>query len=270
MKIQHFVITRFCCKTFSNSNMRKLDPLSPDNLATRFRLLEMICLPSIQSQKNQDFTWVILVDPDLNSASVNHLAELVLQRPNTILHHCIPTMDFLSLDWLVLYMKEEADYILTSIFDDDDTAPANFVSHLHEIIFDQAVKNKLPVMKTYGFSEILSWDIVSSDKYPFGTISPWNRGTKVSSCGFSFLCKYPKYDFNVMGIQHNYAMELLAFPEMKAFGRTAHAQEKIIKALENNVEDLSEWKKRRNFLTLVDNLVPLLCRITYLMFNKPD
>ena len=44
------------------------------------------------------------------------------------------------------YMEEDVDYILTSNFDDDDTASENFVSHLHEKIFDQAAKNKLPVM----------------------------------------------------------------------------------------------------------------------------
>ena len=183
-----------------------LDPLNPDRLATRFFLLEMLCLPSIQSQTNQNFTWIILVDPNLNGPSVNKLEELVSQRPNTILHQHIPTIDFLSLDWLVPYMEEDVDYILTSNFDDDDTASENFVSHLHEKIFDQAAKNKLPVMKTYGFREIITWDIVSSDKHPFGTISPWNRKTKVSSCGFSFLCKYPEYDINAMGMEHRYAM----------------------------------------------------------------
>jgi len=205
-KIQHFLITRFCCKNILTRKNTGLDPLNPDRLATRFFLLEMLCLPSIQSQTNQNFTWIILVDPNLNGPSVNKLEELVSQRPNTILHQHIPTIDFLSLDWLVPYMEEDVDYILTSNFDDDDTASENFVSHLHEKIFDQAAKNKLPVMKTYGFREIITWDIVSSDKHPFGTISPWNRKTKVSSCGFSFLCKYPEYDINAMGMEHRYAM----------------------------------------------------------------
>ena len=51
---------------------------------------------------------------------------------------------------------------------------------------------------------------------------------------------------------------MLAFPEMKVQGRSALAQKKIIKALRNNVEKLSELRKDGQFFDLSQKLGPVI------------
>ena len=46
---------------------RLYDPLDPARLALRFSLFEIITLPSLLGQTDQDFTWVLLIDPALDA-----------------------------------------------------------------------------------------------------------------------------------------------------------------------------------------------------------
>jgi len=259
MNIQHFVITRFCCKTYDNGSGKKprLHPLSYINLETRFRLLEMICLPSLMAQSNQNFTWIILIDPELDNKDQNRLKQIALQQPNTILHQCLPLIDFLSLNWLEQYIEDGTNYVLTSNLDDDDAVPVDFVKHLHKRIFEQEANKVLPVMKAYGFRQIVNWDISPSYLCPFGTLSPWHRKAKVSACGFSFLCKYPEYNINVMGVNHTIAMELLDFSTPDIVGKHALIQQKIKQQLENNDENMVLWEEAQ-FFDLSRQLGPVI------------
>lgn len=73
--IQHFIITRF--------NLRSLDPesgicLDPTWLSQRFDLFERFCYPTVQTQSEQDFTWLVLFDestPQPFRARIEQLAD---------------------------------------------------------------------------------------------------------------------------------------------------------------------------------------------------
>ena len=51
----------------------------------RLALFETFCLPSMLSQTNQNFLWVIRTDPDLNPELLQQLIRLLEGRPNFIL-----------------------------------------------------------------------------------------------------------------------------------------------------------------------------------------
>lgn len=212
MKIAHFIITRFCYRawdTFSHINSPtfndRSDPLRPENLEFRLKLLEMIAAPAIIDQTNNNFSWIIIVDRELPTRYKDQLQRVIQAKNNAFLYTYTLEDQLERLDWLVPYIEDNADAVVTTLHDDDDAIPLDFVEKLQGYLLGEAAQRQFTDYKILGCKEIVQWDLMTSSDYPLGWKSDWHRGSSVASCGFTLYCKYPEYNFSIMGMRHPYA-----------------------------------------------------------------
>lgn len=258
MRIEHLIITRFSIRGLEFANRNIPDPLDPDNLALRFRLFEMVCLPSILAQTSQDFGWVLLVDKDLLPEFREKLAKLVGDKERVYLHNYDASENVENLDWLGSFWTGTPDYVLTTLLDDDDAIPNDFVRALHSHLSKVEESGKLPPFKIIGNKQIVQWDLVTSRKAPLGWKSPWHRGNYTASVGFSLFCKYPEDKFSVLKVGHVQAENYFNWSVPPANDRVIACREALGRAAESSNEDIYAWSKEDTFYDIAQDVGPVL------------
>jgi hypothetical protein len=218
--IEHFLITRFSYRASDASRnvaspTRKISegPLNPERLDLRFKLFECTCLPSVKAQTDQGFQWIIIVDKDLPPDYRSRLETLLGGRSNYFIHTYDPEVRMDRLEWLARYFRgdQEPAYVLSTNLDDDDALPDNFVACVREHVGSAHSKGGLPPVKILGITQIMQWDMIASRDAPLGWRSPWHRGQRTSSCGYTLLVKYPELSFCVLGTKHIHAEHYFDF-----------------------------------------------------------
>ena len=114
--IQHILITRFSYRGNNLDRKKGQDPLDKKNLDHRFGLFEIACLPSILNQKNQDFTWVLVVDPELPSKYRNRLQKLISPKKESYLVNFRPGLVICNLTWLKPWINDTTKYVVTTLY----------------------------------------------------------------------------------------------------------------------------------------------------------
>ena len=213
MKLAHFVITRFCLRgrqMFSRVDGPEVGRIGPYKSRTvnfRLKLLEMIGLPGLLAQTNQEFTWVLLVDADLEEGVKERLREMTRAKARVVLHEYRPDApDRLEkLGWLDPLLTDRPDYVVTTINDDDDALPRRFVDVVQSHAFALSAQGRLPPVKLMGAKRVVMWNTLFTPNAPLGWAVPWPGQVSVASTGFTLLCRYPTFDFSVLGMRHAYA-----------------------------------------------------------------
>lgn len=218
MNFKHIIITHFC---FRGKNAFKhlrwpgqafyIDPLTKKNLEHRFKLFEMLCLPSIVNQSKQNFAWVIVIDKKLSNQNKQRLKKLIDKKEKSFLIEYDDTLRLDKLDWLKPFIDGQPDYVITTNHDDDDALPENYVEQMHKYLHSLKGTKPFPPIKLMGCNQIVQWELTPSKKAPLGWKSPWHRDYATSSCGFSLLAKYPEYNHSVSGIIHKFAYDYFDF-----------------------------------------------------------
>lgn len=214
----HAVITRFSYRHATSAagldgvlvSVLKRDPLQAERLAFRYALFELTCLPSLRGQTEQDFDWILIVDRDLPRAWRERLEALVGDRPRTHLHVYDPAEDLTGTDWLKPYAPPQASRLLTTLLDDDDALPANFVAALQRAATERA--DMLAPVATLASRKGVQWELVHSRHAPLGYRCAWHRGGWILSTGLSLLSRWPDHRLTVLAIHHQVA-DLWFLPE---------------------------------------------------------
>ena len=223
MKIAHFVLTRLRIR--DERMFGRLDgpqfgaiPLTSRTVDFRLKLLETVCLPGIRSQTSRDFTWVLLVDRALD-AGVKHRLRTLAGGAKVRVHlheysgragASVPPLE--RLGWLEPLMAERPDYVLTTVADDDDALPRRFVEAARSRVLDLARRGALPPFGLLGTRQVMEWDMVFTPRAPLGWAkAPVDGLFFPASCGFSLLCRWPDYDFSVLGMRHKHAANYFDF-----------------------------------------------------------
>ena len=218
MKFVHFVITRFnirindALQNVSGPTVRKpVDPLNPDWLDIRFRVFEFTCLPSVVGQGKQNFAWIILVDNRTPVRERDRLRALTAGKKKTFIHDFDPENDLATLDWLMPYGIDDADYVITTNLDNDDALPDRFVAALHDHVRTAKKLSKLPPVGFIGARQIVQWELVMSSEAPLGWKAAWHRRVRIgeqepmattASAGCTLVCQFPMFSLCVLGIRH--------------------------------------------------------------------
>ena len=249
MKLAHFVITRFCIR--DREWLAHLDgpwfgatnPLRRRNVALRLRLLEMICRPALLAQTNQDFTWVLVTDANLPAAARRRLAELAEGRERVFIHeYRARAPDRVeALDWLErLFRAQAPDYVLTTLCDDDDALPRRYIETLQR---HAAGLTPPPPFKLLASRNTMQWHMAFSRDAPRGWASPWRAAggpvrllqdggfhVTIASPGFSLLCRYPAFNFSVLGMKPTLAQTYFDFGVPAPMANAAIYRERFLKA----------------------------------------
>ena len=213
MKLAHFVITRFCLRGrrmhggVDGPWFGSVDPLKARTVDLRLKLLETTCLPGLASQTSQEFTWVLLVDARLREDFKERLRNLARARDRVCLHEHRPDApDRLeTLGWLAPLLADRPEYVLTTLNDDDDVLPRRFVEVVQSHVFDLDERGRAPPYKLMGVRRVVAWDMVFTPAAPLGWAAPWRGAVSVPPCGFTLLCRYPAFDFSVLGMKSYWA-----------------------------------------------------------------
>ena len=208
--IQHFIITAFSYRSNYKVKKKGLDPLHPERLEKRFGLFEVSCLSSLAHQENQDFTWIIIVDPQLPDYYRDRLEQLISKRPSSHLYTYSRDATLNNLDWLKPWINPRTHYIITSKLDDDDALFRGFTRYISDHYNLLERNSNLPAMLFAGCREVVYWDFFPSKKAPLGYLKTIkHKAVKPSSAGFSVGCKYPELNYCILKFGHKSFTRLL-------------------------------------------------------------
>ena len=216
----HIIITRFSYRGFKMP--RSFDPLDTAVLSRRFDVFEATCLPSILGQTCKDFSWVLLVDEMLPAAFRSRLENLVSGHVSAFLHCYSKNLRLGTLDWLVPYLGESRDHIVSTMLDDDDMLCADFVAQIKTHLNGLQARNGLPRLLLMACQNAVQWDMVAKRHAPLGYVKPWQARSPDGRCyhppstGFSALSDYPDTNLSIFRFSHHLARFYFADAEAVA------------------------------------------------------
>ncbi|KHK02919.1 glycosyltransferase [Desulfovibrio sp. TomC] len=146
MSFRHCIITRFNV----HINRAVFDfRLSPSWLSERFELFRAFCLPSLQRQECQDFTWLVLFD-EKTPAPFRRIVKALEGYTNFVPLYCgafetiMPQVRRTLAD-----LFPDTDYFLTTRLDNDDALSEKFVGTLHKVVAGLMASKELPESELY-------------------------------------------------------------------------------------------------------------------------
>ncbi len=117
---RHVILTRF------NIRVEQAAPADSSWLDHRFALFERFCLPSVQAQKCQNFTWVLFCDPDIPAKYHDRIAAYA-QWPNLRPIFFRHVFDKDMVRATVAAMAIDCTHLITSRLDNDDAICRTFI-----------------------------------------------------------------------------------------------------------------------------------------------
>ncbi|PHS63344.1 MAG: hypothetical protein COB12_09335 [Flavobacterium sp.] len=127
---QHFLITRFNLKkTDWTTNKKNVPVLTEEWHKNRFKLFTDYCFPSVDSQINKNFIWIVFFDTSTSETYRKVISLLENKMPN-FKPIFIDGMD-LFLPSIKEYIKDfDEEYIITTGIDNDDCISNTFIDEI--------------------------------------------------------------------------------------------------------------------------------------------
>ncbi|MFN4101032.1 MAG: glycosyltransferase, partial [Pararhodobacter sp.] len=105
---------------------------APARLDERFRLFEAFTLPSIRAQTDPDFTFLIVIGPDLPADRLAQLQALVADVPQAVIHAQPPGNHRAGMKEAINHHRRRGIWSLQFRHDDDDAINLRFVALLRQ------------------------------------------------------------------------------------------------------------------------------------------
>jgi hypothetical protein len=220
----HFIITRIGFGIYDE-----------DRLAKMIELFSAVTFPSIGKQKNQEFTWLIVVDEACAQVNKKQIMSLIAGRAN---YHCVPidvtrlsNVRVACFDWIWDHcqtfilekglIKNPEEYVVTSIIDADDAWNQEVTGRVASVVSDQ-MPNALAKLERRGtwlrhsvglaitFPDGYVWFVAAKKVWPLKNefrsmsifvVSRFSSGISACSCRHSQWRKFAEIlDFEVLSI----------------------------------------------------------------------
>jgi hypothetical protein len=175
---EYYILTAFNVNMgFDKTNKRN----NPDYLEQRFEIFESVTIPSIKSQLDQDFKWLVFFD--------SNTPENFKQRVKEVLHfkNCLSIyIDGIpdALSFLQTIIAPETRYLVTTNLDNDDALHKDFTKLVKAII--KKVNYSQPYFINFPFGYMLRSDSMLMREFlssPFHTvIEPVNTQALTCLC----------------------------------------------------------------------------------------
>ncbi|MBW2961383.1 glycosyltransferase [Mesonia aestuariivivens] len=129
---QHYLITRFNLKKEGWSTSKNNIPvLTEEWLERRFNLFENFCFPSIKSQNNQNFIWLVYFDEDTPQVFKDRILGLSMGYPKFQPRYVNNMQAFVPSIQKEL-QKSKSQYIISTRIDNDDCISYNFIKDIQD------------------------------------------------------------------------------------------------------------------------------------------
>ncbi|HEY9650841.1 MAG TPA: glycosyltransferase [Coleofasciculaceae cyanobacterium] len=134
----HFFLTKFNVRSFP-----ELRPgCDPAWLEKRFKLFDQYCFPSVSSQSNQNFQWLVFFDVDTPEAFKQKISDYSNQWKNFVpvyLDCPLPYGEFPDDVRAVVrnYIPADCEYLITTWLDNDDAIHKDYVQMIQDNFKEQ-------------------------------------------------------------------------------------------------------------------------------------
>lgn len=138
LMFKHFLITRFNLRRSDwSTNKKNVAVLTDEWHKNRFELFTNYCFPSVKSQVNTNFEWLVFFDTTTPDIYKTLISELQKEMPNFI-PLFIDGMDYF-LDGVKDYIKKyNSEYVITSGLDNDDCISVNYIDEIQKRFNNQS------------------------------------------------------------------------------------------------------------------------------------
>ncbi len=195
---EHILITRFSYRFKKDTPIGNL--FDKKRMERRFQLFETFCLPSVLSQVNPNFYWMIIVDAELPTEYLDRLWKAIAlfyssetysrRGPRQIfVHRWDWTATLTETDWMKKYIQFHKRYLITTRLDDDDSICRDFTNICAQYLRETKIKG----IKLISFSNGYYW--YNQPKVNYGifkqTHKPW------IAIGLSLIAERKNYPITV-------------------------------------------------------------------------
>ncbi len=247
MKLQHLILTRFNLQYEPDCHIG----IQPEWLEDRCRLFETYCLPSLQRQTCQNYTWIIYVDsatPEPYLSRIKGYSSLLPQL-KVILSPYREDINTLYHETGIHY-AQGYDYLLTSRIDNDDRFSEDYVERVQQIAQE-------------GFEGVISFpngrqNFVNDNKSYKITYIPNHYLSRVERSGF----------YTVLGFDHRdakkYALKVVKtdHPMWEEIVHGNNIANQYTPAFRHKIESFSDFTDlSHRYLSLWMRRVQKMCRI---------
>jgi hypothetical protein len=237
-----------------------LDPLEPRRLEKRFKLFELFCLPSLLNQTTREFTWILLIDPDMKQRDRDRLSGLTRPHPDVHLVEVAAVEELGYLDWLRPYIKQTGvTHIATTNVDDDDLMGPRLLEYTQQWLIEQAEQGLLKGCVVVGCKKPPYWDFLPTRRAPLGYVKPWSQPDFPTFTGYTVCCKQPEYNLSALAFEHAWTTRYFDS------GATVEGttQVELRAAAERAGEDWREWRPEQH-LHVVQSRHPQIVVLNHL------
>ncbi len=264
--VQHVIITRYSVanlQTPVQSWFRDLELMDEARLALRLQLFKFATFPSVVNQSDQDFDWIILIDAKLPMSQRLELEALTRQRPRTHLVNYDPRIKVWRGQWIREWLQCRHAPIATTLLDDDDALPKNYIERLRELMSGVFSLGSATGPRIFAYYNVTQWDLRFESSTPLGIMAPWHRrrynNTRYpAACGLTLLVPNQHYDLSVLSIPHVNA-DLMLEPGFEAPNRDTKNGLRLLRAAAACAgENWREWSAETHFTSLDTLIAPSL------------
>jgi len=138
---------------------------APERMAFRFKMLEQLCLRSMQNQTDQDFKLIFLVGRDLQTAYLNRLKELLEPMPQAVVV-ALPRQWMIQATQIAFkqVIDADADYVTTFRLDDDDAVAVDYISQTRARMEQLISASMAEAPTVLAFTSGIHWQVSKQEK----------------------------------------------------------------------------------------------------------
>ncbi len=139
---QHYIITAFNLPRSNRLDKNGNLTMTPEYMDKRFHLFEKYCFPSVYSQTNQNFTWLILFSNKTEEVYLRKIAGFCERLPNLIPLFLDDAYALRWRDYVTYYIKNNLrePYCITTRLDNDDALNISYVDRVQSLVAERKLE----------------------------------------------------------------------------------------------------------------------------------
>jgi hypothetical protein len=130
---EHFLLTQFNLKVRHSSPLTRLDPTW---LESRFELFDRFCYPSVRTQSEQNFKWIVYFDSQTPILFKDKIAEYANWKNFIPIYLDDELTDEVNRKTILNHFSSAASYLITTRIDNDDAICKSYIKDIH-LNFDE-------------------------------------------------------------------------------------------------------------------------------------